>query len=120
MFLVNINEVSVETKGNMEFTWSHRIEAQDHYRPRSGIRSRAAWWLRQLADKLDGGRSVRINCQTTPVLTAAEVSTCLKGGLEHANRLLGDLAHHAACELALRDNCAHLFPEQQVQSSNLQ
>lgn len=108
----------MEAKGNIKFTWSHRIEAQDHYRPRSGIRSRAAWWLRQWADQLDGGRSVRVNCQTTPVLTEAEISACLTGGLQHANRLLGDLAHHAACELALRDSCAHLFLEQQAHSSD--
>lgn len=89
--------------------WKHRIEATDHYRLGSGLRSRFAWWLRRFADKLDQGRSVRINVQTQPRLSRADTAACIMRGLDHTNRLAGELAQQAACEQAMRKTCSELF-----------
>lgn len=99
----------MEPDENVTIVWKHRIEASDHYRRGNGIRSRLAWWLRRHADKLDGGRSVRFYHKTTPELPEAEVSACIVRGIDHANRLLGNLAHQAACEQAMAKTNAELF-----------
>lgn len=94
---------------NVQIVWKHRIEASGQYRHGTGIRSRFAWWLRQLADNIDRGRSVRFYHETTPALPEADVSACITRGIEHTNRLLGNLAHQAACEQAMLKANAELY-----------
>lgn len=87
---------------NITIEWRHRLQAEDHYKSGAGVRARLAWWMRGLADKLDGGRTVRLQIDTMPTLPPADVSACISRGLSHANRLLGDFTHQAACEEALK------------------
>lgn len=94
---------------NVTIIWRHRTEAADRYLPGKGIRSRIAWWLRRVADKIDEGRSVRIHIQTEPGLSEADTAACITRGFEHANRLAGDLASQAACEQALKKANAEPF-----------
>lgn len=97
--------------------WKHRLEATDHCRPGASLRSRLAWWLRRQADRLDAGRSVRLHHQTTPTLPPEEVAICITRGLEHANRLLGEFAHKAACEQSMQRTMPELFARQAEDSN---
>lgn len=94
---------------NIDIAWGHRIEVADHHVSRKGARSKIAWWLRSMADKLDGGRSLRIKCHSTPQLPASDVSACIEQGFHHANRMLTNLAHQEACEQALKEKYTELF-----------
>lgn len=98
---------------NLTIIWRHRLEASDRCMSGAPLRSRLAWWLRRQADRLDAGRSVRLHHQTTPALPPEEVAACISTGLEHANRLLGEYAHKAACEQSMQRTMPELYAREE-------
>lgn len=76
-------------------------------------KSRIAWRIRAIADKLDGGgRTLKIDCDVSPHVSREEVDTCLGKGFEVTQGLLMQLAHQAACEDVMRHAKADLFEEE--------
>lgn len=74
--------------------------------------SRIAWWIREFADRLEGGgRTIKIDCNVSPRLSRQDIDTCLEKGFEVTQGLLIQLAHQAACEDVMRDAKAELFDE---------
>lgn len=91
--------------------WRHRIHATSQAMPGDGLRSLAAWLLRHAADRLDQGQSIRISYSTEPRVQSRLAAECIERGFSHANRLLADMAHQAACEEALKEHHAELFED---------
>lgn len=78
----------------------------------AGWHTRLAWRLRRWADRLDGkGRTLTIECNIEPAVTADEIDTCLIKGFEVTHSLLNQLAQQAACENVMRDAKAELFEQ---------
>ncbi len=94
--------------------WQCTFTVNEGAQGKANWKERVAWYLRQLADRLDGsGRTVKIECSMTPELSRQEVDTCLVKGFEVTHNLLNQLAQQAACEDVMRDAKAELFEEQQ-------
>ncbi|MGR2738099.1 hypothetical protein ACUY1T_06565 [Billgrantia sp. Q4P2] len=92
--------------------WRCTFSVNEGTEETSGWRGRFAWFIRSLADKLDGsGRTIKIDYDVTPHLSREDVDTCLGKGFAVTHSLLTQLAHQAACEDVMREAKAELFEE---------
>ncbi|MDT8894736.1 hypothetical protein RSO41_08695 [Halomonas sp. I1] len=81
-------------------------EASDNWK------TRLAWRLRQLADRLDGGgRTIKLDCYTEPRISREDVDDCLGKGFIISQELLTELTQQAACEDIMRNAKAELFEQ---------
>ena len=93
--------------------WQCTFSVNEGVEESANWKARIAWYLREFADKLDGGgRTIKIDCNVTPEVSREEVDTCLGKGFALSQSLLTQLAHQAACEDVMRDAKAELFEEQ--------
>lgn len=92
--------------------WRCTFSVNEGAEEANGWRERLAWFIRDLADKLDGsGRTIKIDYQVTPEVSRDDVDTCLGKGFAVTQSLLTQLAHQAACEDIMREAKAELYEE---------
>ncbi|AJY53273.1 hypothetical protein [Halomonas sp. KO116] len=91
--------------------WKHRITAANQKLPGAGMRSTMAWLLRRMADRIDGGKSIRYDYDTSPHIGDHQAAECIERGFQHANCLLAEMAHLQACEDALMKQHKALFAD---------
>ena len=92
--------------------WQCTFSVNEGAEETASLKSRIAWSIRALADKLDGsGRTIKIDCDVSPGVSREDVDVCLGKGFEVTQNLLIQLAHQAACEDVMRDAKAELFEE---------
>ena len=92
--------------------WQCTFNVNDGAEESANLKERLAWFIRALADKLDGGgRTLKIGCSISPQVSRQDIDTCLGKGFEVAQGLLTQLAHQAACEDVMRHAKADLFKE---------
>jgi hypothetical protein len=72
-------------------------------------RSRAAWWLRRLAQWVDGDRAVVVHCTSTPALPPEVADQCLAAGLRAGGALWSEMARQAGLEEAMRGLLPELY-----------
>ncbi|ALM51477.1 hypothetical protein [Halomonas huangheensis] len=71
---------------------------------------RLAWYLRSLADRLDGNtRTLALALNVQPDLSRDEIDTCLAKGFTLSQGLMTTLAQQAACEDVMREAKSELF-----------
>lgn len=93
--------------------WQCTFSVNEGVEESAGWKQRIAWYLREFADRLDGGgRTLKIDCNVTPEVSREDVDTCLEKGFALTQSLLTQLAQQAACEAIMRDAKAELFEEQ--------
>ncbi len=93
--------------------WRCTLSVTEGAETSAGWKTRLAWRLRRMADRLEGGgRTIRLDCQTTPVVSREDVDDCLGKGFLMAQGLLTELTRQAACEDVMRDAKAELFDEE--------
>ncbi|WP_104202933.1 hypothetical protein [Billgrantia saliphila] len=92
--------------------WRCTFSVNEGVEEAAGWRERLAWFIRSLADRLDGsGRTIKIDYSVTPEVSREEVDTCLGKGFAVTQSLLTQLAHQAACEDVMRDAKAELYED---------
>lgn len=79
--------------------------------PEGGWRARLGYWLRQLATRVDGDRSLRFRVETMPCLPASVTSECVEAGIRHASDLIREACKSEAIEGALRTHKPGLFAD---------
>ena len=72
-------------------------------------RSRAAWWLRRLAQRIDGDRAVVVRCTSTPALPPEVAHQCLEAGLRAGGGLWLEMARQAGLEESMRELLPELY-----------
>lgn len=71
---------------------------------------RLAWWLRGLANRLDGSTcTLAVALNVRPALSPDDIDTCLAKGFALSQGLMTSLAQQAACESVLREVRSELF-----------
>lgn len=90
---------------SVSWTWGIRCNS-----PR-GWRQQAGQALLRLAGWIDGRWLLAVDISAKPALPNREISQCLRAGLEHANRLVGDSARNACFEEALRQARPDLYEQ---------
>lgn len=93
--------------------WRCTLGVSDGATESANWKTRLAWRLRAVADRLDGGgRTIKIDCDISPKVRREDVDDCLGKGFIVSQRLLTELARQAACEDVMRDAKAELFEEE--------
>jgi len=80
--------------------------------PEGGWRPRLGHWLRRLATRVDGDRSLRYRVETLPPLPASVTSRCLEAGIEHAADLIKEACRSEAIEGAMRVHKPGLYADE--------
>lgn len=75
----------------------------------AGWRSRLAWRLRHLADRLDYGNSLRMEVDSQPWIGAHEAARCVERGMTLSSKLIAEAARARAVENLMQDHRPHLF-----------
>lgn len=71
---------------------------------------RLAWWLRSLADRLDGNTcTLAVALNVRPTLSDDDIDNCMAKGFALSQGLMTSLAQQAACEDVLREARSELF-----------
>lgn len=83
--------------------WSHQMVVGGG----TALRARLGNWLRKLATKVDGRRSLAVSIVTEPQISEARVKACIIHGLRQIPPALESEAHDAAITEAMK----HLHPE---------
>lgn len=92
--------------------WRCTLSVSEGAEASASWKTRLAWRLRRLADRLDyRGRTIRLDCQTTPEVAREDIDDCLGKGFIMAQGLITELTQQAACEAVMRDAKAELFEE---------
>lgn len=92
--------------------WQCTFSVNERSDTAAGWRERLAWFIRGLADRVDGnGRTLKIAYDVTPTISREEVDTCLGKGFAVSQSLMLQLAHQAACEDVMREAKAELFAQ---------
>ncbi|QFT86160.1 hypothetical protein FIU88_14435 [Halomonas sp. THAF12] len=90
--------------------WRCTLSVTEGAEASASWKTRLAWRLRRLADRLDGGgRTIRLHCHTEPTVAREDIDDCLGKGFLLAQGLLTELTQQAACEDIMRDAKAELF-----------
>ncbi|NLC20829.1 MAG: hypothetical protein GX771_02830 [Halomonadaceae bacterium] len=93
--------------------WQCTFSVNEGSETTSSWRERLAWFIRGLADRVDGnGRTLKVAYEVTPALSREEVDTCLGKGFAVSQSLMTQLAHQAACEDVMREAKAELYAQQ--------
>ncbi|ATJ84070.1 hypothetical protein ACFPTY_13645 [Halomonas beimenensis] len=99
--------------------WRCTLSVNEGAEAAASWKERMAWRMRELADRLDGsGRTIKIDYRVTPEVSREEVDDCLGKGFAVSQRLLTELAQHAACEDVMRDAKAELFEEEEAEQKH--
>jgi hypothetical protein len=69
--------------------------------PALSRRSHIAWWLRRLADRIDGFTSLTYMHLSMPTIPQKQVDQCIQRGVLHAGKLLKEEAKIAAIDGAM-------------------
>lgn len=92
--------------------WRCTLSVTEGAEASASWKTRLAWRLRRLADRLDdGGRTIKLDCHTEPRVAREDVDDCLGKGFLMAQELLTELTQQAACEDIMRDAKAELFEQ---------
>lgn len=90
--------------------WRCTFNVNEGVEESANWKTRLAWRIRELADKLDGsGRTIKIDYNVTPAVSREDVDSCLGKGFAVTQSLLTQLAQQAACEDVMRDAKSELF-----------
>src|SRR5690554_2147938 len=80
--------------------------------PEGGWRARCAHWLRQLATRVDGDRSLRFRVETMPCLPTSVTAECMEAGIRCASDLIREACKSEAIEGAMRAHKPGLYADE--------
>ena len=95
---------------NTEYRFKFRVYARDSYKKyQSGFSSWLAWMFRALADRLDGGESIRVFMVSNPVLSDAERARIFNTGMKLSSDLFEEAVEIEAIENGIRESMPELY-----------
>ncbi|WP_342586421.1 hypothetical protein [Halomonas sp. S2151] len=90
--------------------WQCTLNVTEGAEQTASWKNRLAWQLRQMADRLEGGRRTLIlDVDVQPSIAKDDVDRCLGKGFALSQTLMTELAQQAACEDIMRDAKAELY-----------
>ncbi|WP_168735252.1 hypothetical protein [Pseudothauera rhizosphaerae] len=76
-----------------------------------GWRQRIGQWLADLAGRIDGRTYLAVEVASRPALSRLEYAQCIRAGLQHASRMVGEAAQSEALAGAMRNLAPQLYDE---------
>lgn len=80
--------------------------------PEGGWRPRLGHWLRRLATRVDGDRSLRFRVETMPCLPTSVTAECMEAGIQHASDLIREACKSEAIEGVVRAHKPGLYADE--------
>lgn len=89
-----------------------RFSVISYHKAGAGLRSRIAWALRAVADRLDKHCSLAVRISTAPALSSSVKTECLTRGMAHSHRLIEESTRAQIVDDLMREHCPDLYSEE--------